>query len=201
MAAANIGNIDTATSAFVYKGVMCVADAPSDYSTATLNALTNWKMVGETVGLSFDGDDASSESWTSDRGTVVTTTVTNGTLGWTVSIMSTSIAELTKWLNATALSSSNGTAFAHDNWAASATAYKMGDSKTQTVPFMFLNDEENRAFVFPKTKITTQLNMEDLNFVINMTISPESIETTNLSTSMVIEGTAYYEVTDASTAS
>ncbi len=191
--ATQMGQLNTgAIVPFQYKGRMIIADAITEYSdSTTLASMTNFKLIGETVGLAFDGSDASTEPWQSDAGVTVTTTVTDGTLSWTVDIMDLSAAQCTKWLGATSLTGVTSDFFG------TLSASKLKNSVTQTLPFGFLNDEENFTLFFPKTKFITSINMVDNKFTIKMIITPEACETTNLSTCMTLRGDAYANVITA----
>ena len=76
----------------------------------------------------------------------------------------------------------------------SATAVGFGvDLPVITVPLMILNDEKNRCWLYPKSKVVSSLTYGDGIWKIHAVVTCEYLDLPTLKTGMIIEGAPLYD--------
>ena len=188
-----IDKIDSATVPFVGQGDLIIFDAISDYSAATLASFTNPKSLGQIVqdSTSWEGEDVSTDEILDEQGNLITAKVTAGTLSFSFDIASTSAAMMTKFMAAASI-----TVGSPSYIASGATAVGFGvDLPVFTAPIMVVDQEKKRAWVYPKAKITSNLSLSDGLYRIHAVALAEQVDTTNLKTAILLEGSLVYETT------
>lgn len=185
-----IGKIDSATVPFVGQGDLIIFDAVQDYSSATLASFTNPKSLGQIVqdSTSWEGEDVSTDEILDEQGNLITAKVTAGTLSFSFDIASTSADMMKKFMAAANLSVGSPTYL-----ASGSTAVGFGvDLPVFTVPILVADQEKKRAWVYPKAKITSNLSLSDGLYRIHAVVLAEQVDTANLKTGILIEGSLVY---------
>ena len=185
-----IDKIDAATVPFVGQGDLIIFDAVSDYSAATLASFTNPKSLGQIVqdSTSWEGEDVSTDQILDEQGNLITAKVTAGTLSFSFDIASTSANMMKKFMAAADI-----TVGSPAYLAASSTAVGFGvDLPVFTVPILVADQEKNRAWIYPKAKITSNLSLSDGLYRIHAVVLAEQVDTANLKTGILLEGGLVY---------
>lgn len=188
-----IDKIDAATVPFVGQGDLIIFDAISDYSTATLATFANPKSLGQIVqdSTSWEGEDVSTDQILDEQGNLITAKVTAGTLSFSFDIASTSANMMKKFMAAADI-----TVGSPSYLAASSTAVGFGvELPVFTVPILVADQEKKRAWVYPKAKITSNLSLSDGLYRIHAVVLAEQVDTTNLKTGILLEGSLVYATT------
>lgn len=186
-----ITNFEAAQSLFAGQGDLIIFDPITDYGSATLATLTNPKSLGQIVqdSTSWDGDDVSVDQIKDEQGDIITARVTAGTLAFSFEIASTSQEMITKFLKGT-----NVTPAAIEGFTGTPTKITgFGvDLPVFTAPMAIVNDELNRAWLYPKAKVTSNLAYSDGLWRIKASVLAEFVDTASLKTGMIIDGTLDY---------
>ena len=188
-----IDKVDAATVPFVGQGDLIIFDAISDYSTATLATFANPKSLGQIVqdSTSWEGEDVSTDQILDEQGNLITAKVTAGTLSFSFDIASTSANMMKKFMAAADI-----TVGSPSYLAASSTAVGFGvELPVFTVPILVADQEKKRAWVYPKAKITSNLSLSDGLYSIHAVVLAEQVDTTNLKTGILLEGSLVYATT------
>lgn len=186
-----INKVDAATAPFVGQGDLIIFDPVSDYSSATLASFSNPQSLGQIVqdSTSWEGEDVSTDQILDEQGNLITAKVTAGTLSFSFDIASTSANMMEKFMKAT-----NITVPAAEYLDTGATAVGFGvDLPVFTVPILVADQEKKRAWVYPKAKITSNLAYSDGLYRIHAVVLAEQVDTPNLKTGILLEGTLKYE--------
>lgn len=186
-----ITNFEAAQSLFAGQGDLIIFDPITDYGSATLATLTNPKSLGQIVqdSTSWDGDDVSVDQIKDEQGDIITARVTAGTLAFSFELASTSQEMITKFLKG-----SNVTPAAIEGFTgtpAKITGFGV-DLPVFTAPMAIVNDELNRAWLYPKAKVTSNLAYSDGLWRIKASVLAEFVDTASLKTGMIIDGTLDY---------
>lgn len=186
-----ITNFEAAQSLFAGQGDLIIFDPITDYGSATLATLTNPKSLGQIVqdSTSWDGDDVSVDQIKDEQGDIITARVTAGTLAFSFEIASTSQEMITKFLKG-----SNVTPAAIEGFTgtpAKITGFGV-DLPVFTAPMAIVNDELNRAWLYPKAKVTSNLAYSDGLWRIKASVLAEFVDTASLKTGMIIDGALDY---------
>lgn len=173
-------------------------------ATSSLADLKAPKSLGQVVqdSTSWDGDDVSVDEIKDEQGDLITARVTAGTLAFSFELASTSKAMIEKFLNGAGLTTDAVSGVDGFTGNVSATGFGIA-LPVFTAPIMVLNDEANRALLFPKAKITSNLSLSDGLWRIKASVLAEYIETApassasgaaavKLTTGMMLEGKADY---------
>lgn len=186
-----ITNFEGAQSLFAGQGDLVIFDSIADYSSATLASLTNPRSLGQIVqdSTSWDGDDVSTDTIKDEQGNIITARVTAGTLAFSFEIASTSQDMIKKFLVGTAVTPAAIDGF--KGTPSKVTGFGV-DLPVFTAPIAVINDEKNRAWIYPKAKITSGLTLSDGLWRIKASVLAESVNTDSLKTGMVIDGTLDY---------
>lgn len=186
-----IDKIDAATVPFVGQGDLIIFDPIADYSSATLADLDNAKSLGQIVqdSTSWEGEDVSTDQLLDEQGNLIAAKVTAGTLSFSFDIASTSAAMMKKFMAAADLTIATNPDFLETG----ATAVGFGvDLPVFTVPILVADQEKKRAWVYPKAKITSNLSLSDGLYRIHAVVLAEQVDTANLKTGILLEGTLKY---------
>lgn len=186
-----ITNFEAAQSLFAGQGDLIIFDPITDYGSATLATLTNPKSLGQIVqdSTSWDGDDVSVDQIKDEQGDIITARVTAGTLAFSFELASTSQEMITKFLKG-----SNVTPAAIEGFTGTPTKITgFGvDLPVFTAPMAIVNDELNRAWLYPKAKVTSNLAYSDGLWRIKASVLAEFVDTASLKTGMIIDGALDY---------
>ena len=186
-----ITNFEAAQSLFAGQGDLILFDPITDYASATLATLANPKSLGQIVqdSTSWDGDDVSVDQIKDEQGDIITARVTAGTLAFSFELASTSQEMITKFLKG-----SNVTPAAIAGFTGTPTKITgFGvELPVFAAPMAIVNDELNRAWLYPKAKVTSNLAYSDGLWRIKASVLAEFVDTASLKTGMVIDGALDY---------
>lgn len=194
-----IPKLEGAAKLFAGQGDLVIFDEISDYSgksLANLTITTGSGSLGQIVqdSTSWEGEDVNTEQILDEQGNLITARVTAGTLGFSFDIASTSLLMVKKFLagvdiTGTALAS----LFGEDTVAAVGFGIAL---PVMTRPIGVLNDELNRAWIYPKAKITSNLAYSDGMYRIHAVVLAENLDIRDgsgnqlLATGMIVEKAA-----------
>lgn len=189
-----ITKFDSNPTLFAGQGDLLIFDAIEDYTGKTLADLQNPLSLGQIVqdSTSWDGDDVSTDEIKDEQGNLITARVTAGTLAFSFEIASTSQTMINKFLKGAAIDPVANTALLSGNGTPSKVTGFGTALPVFTAPIAVVNDEQNRAWVYPKAKITSNLSLSDGLWRIKATVLAESVDQAGLKTGMVIEGALNY---------
>lgn len=192
-----ISKLEAAAKLFAGQGDLAIFDEIIDYAGKTLANLTNPKSLGQIVqdSTTWEGEDVNTDQILDEQGNLITARVTAGTLGFSFDIASTSLAMVKLFLAGVDI---EGTAIASlfdGNVAAVGFGTKL---PVMTRPIAVLNDELNRAWIYPKAKITSNLNYTDGLYRIHAVVLAENLDVRDtadatkqtLATGMIVEKAA-----------
>lgn len=181
-----IVDFEKATGVFAGQGDLVIFDPITDYSSATFATLANPKSLGQVVqdSTSWEGEDPETTQIKDEQGDLITARVTAGTLGFSFELASTSLDMVKKFLNGADVTVTANAAIA----AGTVKAVGFGvDLPVMTVPFMILNDECIRAWLYPKSKTVGNLSWVDGLWRIKATVTCEYLKTKELCTGMILD--------------
>lgn len=192
--AGKIVNFDSNPSIFAGQGDLIMFDAISDYSDATLASLENPKSLGQIVqdSTSWDGDDVEVSQIKDEQGNLITARTTAGTLAFSFELASTSksmVEQFLKGQSITITSSSGLDGFVGDPANVVGFGHEL---PVFTRPIAILNDEKTRLWLYPKSKITSNLSYSDGLWRIKASVLAENVNTANMKTGMIIDAVAKY---------
>ena len=190
-----ITKFEDAAKLFAGQGDLVVFSPISDYSGKSLADLTEPKSLGQIVqdSTTWEGEDVNTDQILDEQGNLITARVTAGTLGFSFDIASTSLAMVKEFLAGVDISGTSLASVFDGNVAAVGFGIML---PVQTRPIMILNDELNRAWVYPKAKITSNLAYTDGLYRIHAVVLAENVDvrgtgdTQALATGMIVEKSA-----------
>lgn len=191
-----IAKLDSAAKLFAGQGDLVIFDAIADYAAKTLADLANPKSLGQIVqdSTSWEGEDVNTDQILDEQGNLITARVTAGTLGFSFDIASTSPTMVKTFLAGVDITGTTLTGLFDTN---TVTAVGFGTAlPVMTRPIAVLNDELNRAWIYPKAKITSNLTLADGLYRIHAVVLAENVDNkdqtnnTILATGMIVEKTA-----------
>lgn len=191
-----IAKLDSAAKLFAGQGDLVIFDAISDYAAKTLADLANPKSLGQIVqdSTSWEGEDVNTDQILDEQGNLITARVTAGTLGFSFDIASTSPTMVKTFLAGVDITGTTLTGLFDTN---TVSAVGFGTAlPVMTRPIAVLNDELNRAWIYPKAKITSNLTLADGLYRIHAVVLAENVDNkdqsnnTILATGMIVEKTA-----------
>lgn len=187
-----ISKLEQAQALFAGQGDLLIFDEIADYATATLASLKNPKSLGQIVqdSTSWDGDDVSTDEIKDEQGNLITARVTAGTLAFSFEIASTSATMVKKFLKGKDVTPAAMSGFAKGTPTA-ITGFGTA-LPVLTAPIAIVNDELNRAWVYPKAKITSGLSYSDGLWRIKATVLAETLDNGTLTTGMIVDGALDY---------
>lgn len=189
-----ITKLDSAAKLFAGQGDLVIFDAISDYSAATLATLDNPKSLGQIVqdSTSWEGEDVNTDQILDEQGNLITARVTAGTLGFSFDIASTSATMVKTFLAGMDITGTTLDDIFSGTYTVSAVGFGTA-LPVITRPIAVLNDELNRAWVYPKAKITANLSLSDGLYRIHAVVLCENVDVKNqsnqqvLATGMIVE--------------
>lgn len=195
-----IQKFETAQKLFAGQGDLVMFDIVNngDYSGATLASLTNPRSLGQIVqdSTTWEGEDVSTDEILDEQGNLITARVTAGTLGFSFDIASTSPTMVKAFLKGVDISGTTLSGLFWDDDTADNTVTAVGFGTAlpvMTRPIGILNDELNRAWIYPKAKITSNLTYSDGLWRIHAVVLAENVDNRNdqgqtvLATGMIVE--------------
>lgn len=191
-----IAKLDAAAKLFAGQGDLVIFDAIADYAGKSLANLVNPKSLGQIVqdSTSWEGEDVNTDQILDEQGNLITARVTAGTLGFSFDIASTSPTMVKTFLAGVDITGTTLTGL-FDTDTVSAVGFGTA-LPVMTRPIAVLNDELNRAWIYPKAKITSNLTLADGLYRIHAVVLAENVDNkdqtnnTILATGMIVEKTA-----------
>lgn len=192
-----IPKFEEAAKLFAGQGDLVIFEEITDYSGKSLADLASPKSLGQIVqdSTTWEGEDVSTDQILDEQGNLITARVTAGTLGFSFDIASTSLSMVKEFLAGVDI---EGTAIA-SLFDGTVAAVGFGTAlPVMTRPIAILNDELNRAWIYPKAKITSNLSLSDGLFRIHAVVLAENVDVQDdgdqlLSTAMIVEKVASSE--------
>lgn len=184
---AGIQDFEQVTGVFAGQGDLVIFDPIADYTKASFAGLAGPKSLGQIVqdSTEWNGEDPETTLIRDEQGDIITARVAAGTLGFAFDIASTSLDMVVKFLGGERIAASVlGT---NENFDGAVEAVGFGvDLPVMTVPYMILNDELNRAWLYPKGKTVSNLSWSDGLWRIHATVTCEYLKTKSLRTGMIL---------------
>ncbi len=167
-------------------------DEVADYSAATIATLAGAKSLGQIVqdSTEWTGDEPEVSNILDEQGDIITASVTAGTLGFSFEMADLSEATIKEFFKGSTITASGSNVA----WSSITKVVGFGDSlPVMTRPIMIVNDEANKSLLLPKAKITSSFTLSDGLWRISVSVTAETVDTTNLKTGMLIYGKTVYE--------
>lgn len=192
------GNLDSTPSIFVGQGDLVMFNKIEDsaYATATLKDLVNAQSLGQIVqdSTSWEGDDVETTQIKDEQGNLITARTTAGTLAFAFELASTSRAMVQKFLKGVAISGS-GAAFKASQIGSGyaniqVTGFGHELPTLNNIPLAIVNDGQDKIWLYPKCKISSNLSYSDGLWRIRASVVAETVNTATLKTGMIIESVA-----------
>lgn len=194
--AVKVDRLEGVTGLFSGQGDLFIFDtlAEASYATASISTFTNPKSLGQIVqdSTSWDGEDPEVTELKDEQGNIITAKVAAGTLAFSFDIASTSSTMIEKFLRGVGITStisSDSTPWVEDGIKITGFGHEI---PVVTVPMAIVNDEKNKTWFYPKTKVTSNLAYADGIWRIHCACIAENINTTTLKTGMLIEAAVEY---------
>lgn len=189
-----IPKLDSAAKLFAGQGDLVIFDAIADYSGKTLADLDNPKSLGQIVqdSTSWEGEDVNTDQILDEQGNLITARVTAGTLGFSFDIASTSPTMVKTFLAGMDITGTSLPDIFDGTYTVTAAGFGTA-LPVMTRPIAVLNDELNRAWVYPKAKITSNLSLSDGLYRIHAVVLCENVDVKDgsnnqtLATGMIVE--------------
>ena len=193
-----VPKIESASKLFAGQGDLVIFDEILDYAgkgLANLTISSGSGSLGQIVqdSTTWEGEDVNTDQILDEQGNLITARVTAGTLGFSFDIASTSLAMVKKFLKGVDIT---GTAIA-SLFDGTVSAVGFGTAlPVMTRPIGVLNDELNRAWIYPKAKITSNLTLADGLYRIHAVVLAENLDIRDnegnqtLATGMIVEKAA-----------
>lgn len=187
-----IARLEGAATLFAGQGDLIIFDAPTGgYDSVdfdNLSDLNTPQSLGQIVqdSTTWEGEDVSTDEILDEQGNIITAHVTAGTLSFSFDIASTSQKMVQTFLGGDSIT--NAGTFAGLEGTGTLTATGFGVKiPVITRPIAIINDELNRAWVYPKAKITANLAYSDGLYRIHAVVVAEQVDKTNLKTAMIVD--------------
>lgn len=185
-----VTKLDANPKLFEGQGDLVIFSEITDYTNKTLAALVSPTSLGQIVqdSTTWEGEDVSTDQILDEQGNVITAHVTAGTLGFSFDIASTSATMITTFLKGAAIDTPGNLDLFGSTAEAPAAVTGFGvDIPVITRPIAILNSEKNRAWIYPKAKITANLALADGLYRIHAVVVAEQVDQPKLKTGMVVE--------------
>lgn len=198
MAKAKISKADV-TQTFNGQADIVLFDPPEGgYTKATTFAdiVASGISLGQIVGDSttWDGDDAEVETIVDEQGEVITAQPTAGTYAFSCDVANVSDDNLVLFMNGAKVTVA-GPPVSFTNIK---NLVKVGaELPVITRPIAIVNDVSDRFIIFPKAKIVASFGLDNKLWRIHISATAESIDTKELGTVMVGNGTPQYVEEDS----
>lgn len=185
-----VTKLDSSPKLFEGQGDLVIFAEITDYTNKTLANLTSPTSLGQIVqdSTTWEGEDVSTDQILDEQGNVITAHVTAGTLGFSFDIASTSSTMITTFLKGAAISEAGNLDLFGTTAEATGTVTGFGvELPVFTRPIAILNSEKNRAWIYPKAKITSNLALSDGLYRIHAVVVAEQVDQLKMKTGMVVE--------------
>lgn len=185
-----VTKLDSSPKLFEGQGDLVIFAEITDYTNKTLANLTSPTSLGQIVqdSTTWEGEDVSTDQILDEQGNVITAHVTAGTLGFSFDIASTSSTMITTFLKGAAISEAGNLDLFGTTAEATGTVTGFGvELPVFTRPIAILNSEKNRAWIYPKAKITSNLALSDGLYRIHAVVVAEQVDQPKMKTGMVVE--------------
>lgn len=184
-----VTKFEDVTGLFSGIGDLFIFNEVSDYTGKSLTDFTNPQSLGQIVqdSTSWDGEDPEVEELKDEQGNIITTKTAAGTLAFSFDLASTSAKMLIKFLKGEDMKITN---LSGDTpWAENTiNVTGFGDNiPVVTLPVCIVNDEKNKTWFYPKTKITSSLKYDNGLWQLHCSCIAEYLSTSSLKTGMLIE--------------
>ena len=184
-----VTKFEDVTGLFSGIGDLFVFNEVTDYSGKSLEDFTNPQSLGQVVqdSTSWDGEDPQVEELKDEQGNIITAKTAAGTLAFSFDLASTSAKMLIKFLKGEDMKITN---LSGDTpWTEnSINVTGFGDNiPVVTLPVCIVNDEKNKTWFYPKTKITSSLKYDNGLWQLHCSCIAEYLSTDTLKTGMLIE--------------
>lgn len=182
------------TNVFNGQADIVLFDAPTGgytSSTTFANVTASGTSLGQVKGdsTSWDGEDATFDNVVDEQGNVIVAKSTAGTFGFSCELANVSAANAVLFLKGANVTPT-GTPVSINNIA---NLVKAGISIPVIVrPIAIFNDEANRFIMLPKARILANLSMDNKLFSIKLSCVGEMIDTTELGTILIGDGSPVY---------
>lgn len=182
------------TNVFNGQADIVLFDAPTGgytSSTTFANVTASGSSLGQVKGdsTSWDGEDATFDNVVDEQGNVIVAKSTAGTFGFSCELANVSAANAVLFLKGANVTPA-GTPVSINNIA---NLVKAGISIPVIVrPIAIFNDEANRFIMLPKARILANLSMDNKLFSIKLSCVGEMIDTTELGTILIGDGSPVY---------
>lgn len=186
-----IAKLETAATLFAGQGDLIMFAAVPNYDADTVDELadfTNPKSLGQIVqdSTTWEGEDVSTDEILDEQGNIITAHVTAGTLSFSFDIASTSQLMVQTFLGGDSIDAPGTFAGLEGSGALTATGFGV-KIPVITRPIAIINDELNRAWFYPKAKITANLAYSDGLYRIHAVVVAEQVDKAKIKTAMVID--------------
>lgn len=185
--------VENTSSPFVGQGDLVMFDAITEYAGATLASLKNPKSLGQVVqdSTSWEGDDVETTQIKDEQGNLITARTTAGTLAFVFELASTSRLMVKTFLKGSDVAGSLGSG-AGSGWTGSlvGTGFGVELPVLNNIPLAIVNDGQDKVWVYPKCKISSNLTYSDGLWRIRASVVAEMVNETNLKTGMILEPNA-----------
>lgn len=186
-----IAKLEGAAKLFAGQGDLIMFNAVPDYDAASVAGLadfTNPKSLGQIVqdSTTWEGEDVSTDEILDEQGNIITAHVTAGTLSFSFDIASTSQLMVQTFLGGDAIASPGNFEGLEGTGTLTATGFGV-KIPVITRPIAIINDELNRAWFYPKAKITANLSYSDGLYRIHAVVVAEQVDKAKIKTAMVID--------------
>lgn len=186
-----IAKLEGAAKLFSGQGDLIMFGVVPNYDDASFDELadlTDPKSLGQIVqdSTTWEGEDVSTDEILDEQGNIITAHVTAGTLGFSFDIASTSQLMVQTFLGGDAIDSPGTFSGLEGNGALSATGFGV-KIPVMTRPIAIINDELNRAWVYPKAKITGNLSYSDGLYRIHAVVVAEQVDKPKIKTAMIVD--------------
>ena len=184
-----VTKFEDVTGLFSGIGDLFVFNEVADYTGKSLADFTNPQSLGQIVqdSTSWDGEDPEVEELKDEQGNIITAKTAAGTLAFSFDLASTSAKMLIKFLKGEDMKITN---LSGDTpWTeGTINVTGFGDNiPVVTLPVCIVNDEKNKTWFYPKTKITSSLKYDNGLWQLHCSCIAEYLSTNSLKTGMLIE--------------
>ncbi len=186
-----IAKMEGAAKLFSGQGDLIMFAVVPDYDAASFDELadlTSPVSLGQIVqdSTTWEGEDVSTDQILDEQGNIITAHVTAGTLGFSFDIASTSQLMVQTFLGGDSIDSPGTFAGLEGTGTLTATGFGV-KIPVITRPIAIINDELNRAWVYPKAKITANLSYSDGLYRIHAVVVAEQVDKAKLKTAMIVD--------------
>ncbi len=184
-----VTKIDEVGTYFVGQNDIIIFEAPTSYSSATLESLLiDPKSLGNILldSTAMTGDAASITPVKNERGETFVSLTEEGTFGVEFFVPSTSQAMVEALLKADVITTTIAAGGVLPSTAV--VAGFMHKPTISQMPLMIVNADRTCALLIPKAKFVASFGIEEKIYGINLSIQAEQINTTELKTVMIIWG-------------